>query len=118
MIAGIAVSYKKEGPISFLTFTGEIDQTMLQKNFSDVYNLIGDFKNIVLLLDLSAVLYINSGFIGYVSELFSNVDEGRGKMAIVGNPVINDTFDLVGFGEFVKIRNTQEEALEELKAFL
>jgi len=115
---GITVNYRKEDQISFLIFTGDVDQAKLQDTFSEGYKLIGDFKDIVLLFDLSAVPYINSGFIGQVSELFSNVDEGGGKMAIVGNPVINDTFDLVGFGEFVKICNTQKEALDELKAFL
>jgi hypothetical protein len=32
--------------------------------------------------------------------------------------MINDTFDLVGFGEFVTIVDSQKEALAELKPFL
>lgn len=80
--------------------------------------MIGDFSDIKLLFDLSAVEYINSGFIGHVSELYSYVDENNGKMVIVGNPVINDTFSLVGFREFVNIADTEEEALEELYSFI
>lgn len=117
-MAGITVSYKKEGRISFLTFVGEINQKMLTQNFAEAHRLVGEFKDIALLLDLSGVEYINSGFIGLVSELYSEVDESSGKLVIVGNPVINDTFDLVGFSEFAKVVSTQKEALDELNLFI
>lgn len=80
--------------------------------------MIGTLKKITLLFDLSAVEYINSGFIGNISELYADIEENGGKMVIVGNPIINDTFDLVGFGEFVKIFDSKKEALDELKDFL
>lgn len=80
--------------------------------------MVADFQDIPLLFDLSAVEYINSGFVGHVSELYSYVDENGGKMVIVGNPVINDTFDLVGFREFVSIVDTRKEAVDELHSFL
>ena len=118
MSTGIVVSYKKDGPISFLTFTWEVDQAAILKDFAEVYRLIGDIKDSALLFDLSAIGYINSGFIWQVSELYSNVDEAWGRMVIVGNPVINDTFDLVGFKEFVKITDSQQEGINELKDFL
>ncbi|HBB27475.1 TPA: hypothetical protein DCZ36_03190 [Candidatus Gracilibacteria bacterium] len=118
MTTGIAISYKKDGPISSLTFEGEINQTEIAENFSKAYRLIGTLKKITLLFDLSAVEYINSGFIGNISELYADIEENGGKMVIVGNPIINDTFDLVGFGEFVKIFDSKKEALDELKDFL
>lgn len=90
----------------------------IAENFSKAYRLMGNLKKITLLFDLSAVEYINSGFIGNISELYSDIEENGGKMVIVGNSVINDTFDLVGFGEFVKIFDSKKEALDELKAFL
>ena len=77
--------------------------------------MIGNLKKIVLLFDLSAIEYINSGFIGNVAELYADIEENGGKMVILGNPVINDTFDLVGFGEFVRIFDTRKKAINELR---
>lgn len=118
MTTGIAISYKKDGPISFLTFEWKINQMEIAEDFSKAYRLMGNLKKITLLFDLSAVEYINSGFIGNISELYADIEENGGKMVIVGNSVINDTFDLVGFREFVKIFDSKKEALDELKAFL
>jgi len=116
-MAGITVSYKKEGKISYLTFVGEALPVQLPKNFAEAHRLIGDLKDIALLFDLSGMEYINSGFIGSISELYSAIDENGGKMVIVGNSIVNDTFDLVGFSEFVKIFKTQKEAIAELELF-
>jgi len=69
-------------------------------------------------LDLSQISYINSGFIGYVSELYATIDGNEGKLVIIGNPVIDDTFDLVGMGDFVSIVADQKSALEVLGQFV
>ena len=118
-MAGITSEYTKNGDISFLTLSGEMDQPSFSKTFSEVNDLlVKDIKNIALLLDLSSIGYVNSGFIGHIANLFSLVDENNGKMAIIGNSMINDTFDLVGFGEFVDIVNSREKALTILNNFI
>lgn len=116
MPAGITISYKKEGNISFLTLSWEIDQLQLPKTFSDAYNAVSEFENILLLLDLSGIQYINSGFIGNMAELFSIVDENGGKMVVVANAALQEAFNLVGFTEFVTVVSSPVDALRELSA--
>lgn len=71
------VAHNIENDIHFLTFPSHIAQDEYEDIFSGIYTTIGDPAKIRLIVDLSSMDYINSGFIGMMSELFSvTVDDG------------------------------------------
>lgn len=106
-----------EGEFHILTFSGDINQAEFQKNFSQAYKLLGDLTGIMVLFNLSDIPHINSTFIGYTIELFSKIDQNKGKLVVVGNPAIEDIFFLVGFKDIISIVNDKEAALKLLKEF-
>lgn len=71
------VAHNIENDVHFLTFPSHIAQDEYEDIFSEIYSNMGDLTKIKLIVDLSKMDYINSGFIGMVSELFSvTVDDG------------------------------------------
>ncbi len=110
------VAHNIENNIHFLTFPSHIAQTEYEDVFSEIYTLLWDPAKIRLMVDLSQMDYINSWFIGMISELFSVVvDEGGWQMVIVANIILEDMFKLVGFNDFVEIVLDKTTALSLLR---
>lgn len=108
------ISYVEDS-IHFLVFPSHIATDQYDDIFTQAYTLVGDLSWIKLLMDLSKMDYINSGFIGIIAEFFSSVEEQKGQMVILTNHVLEDTFKFVGFNDFVDIVLSKDEALSLLK---
>lgn len=108
------LSHSIEHDKHFLVFPTHIDHESYALVFSQAYTLLGDLTQIKLLLDLSAVDYINSGFIGMISELYSLIEEKEGHMVILANTTLDDMFRLVGFNDYVDIVLDRTEAVRLL----
>lgn len=104
-----------EDDIHFLEFPSHITTDQYDDIFTQAYTLVGDLSWIKLIMDLSKMDYINSGFIGMVAEFFSSVEEQKWHMVILTNHVLEDTFKFVGFNDFVDIVLSRDEALSLLK---
>lgn len=96
-------------------FHGELDETNADKVFSKIYADIGKFENKKILLSFLGLNYLNSKSLGYLADIYSNTEEGGGKMVITNClPEVNDTLELVGITNIITTLPTEKEGLAYL----
>ena len=106
---------EKEGILIF-TFSGELDETNADNTFKDIYEQIGDFKNKKIIFNMSGLKYLNSKSIGYIADVFSNIEDNEWEMYISNcDEGVKDVLELVGITTIIPTVDTELEALEELK---
>lgn len=111
----IEVNKKEQNGILIFEFTGELDETNADKTFTSINNEIGDFSGRKLVLNLSGLKYLNSKSIGYIADIFSNIEDGEGQMYISNcDDGVKDVLELVGITTIVPTVDTIEEALAAL----
>jgi len=47
------------------------------KTFKSIYEAIGDFGNKKIILNMSGLKYLNSKSIGYIADVFSNIEDNE-----------------------------------------
>lgn len=96
-------------------YHGELDETNADKTFTSIYNEIGDFTGKKVLFNLAGLKYLNSKSIGYIADIFSNIEDGNGRMALSNmTEEVKDTLELVGITTIIEVFETEEEALPAL----
>ncbi|OIP53149.1 hypothetical protein AUK10_02740 [Candidatus Gracilibacteria bacterium CG2_30_37_12] len=113
----IDIKKKSVGSVEIFEFHGELDETNADKTFTAVYNTIGDFTGKKIIFNLSGLKYLNSKSIGYIADIFSNIEDGNGTMYITNmTEEVKDTLELVGITSIISIADTEEEALTAIGA--
>ena len=111
----IEVNKKEQNGIVIFEFSGELDETNADKTFAWVNNEIGDFTNKKLILNLGGLKYLNSKSIGYIADIFSNIEENEWQMYISNcDDGVKDVLELVGITTIVPTVDTVEEAIAAL----
>lgn len=111
----IEVNKKEQNGVIIFDFTGELDETNADKTFKNIYDQIGDFDDKKILFNLEGLKYLNSKSIGYIADVFSNVEEADGKMCISHcSDGVKDILELVGITTIIDTVETNEEAMEIL----
>ena len=101
--------------VDVFEFHGELDETNADKVFTGIYNAIGEFDNKRIVLNLVGLKYLNSKSIGYLADIYSNLESVDGKMCIAHcTEEVYDTLELVGITSIVPTVDTEEEALSNL----
>jgi len=111
----IEVNKKDENNISIFEFTWELDETNADKTFKSIYDQIWEFewKNIVF--NLSGLKYLNSKSIGYIADVFSNIEDTDGKMYITNcTDWVKDILELVWITTIIPTVDTEKEAIEAI----
>jgi stage II sporulation protein AA (anti-sigma F factor antagonist) len=95
-----------------LIFKGQLDETNVDEKSKMVYEIIEQTpQNLNLILDLEGLEYMNSKSIGYLTDWYSKVTEGGGKVAIAkARPNILDILEVVGLTQLVTCYPTVDEA--------
>lgn len=95
-----------------LTFKGQLDETNVDEKAKMVYEIIEQTpQNLYLILDFEGLEYMNSKSIGYLTDWYSKVTEGGGKIAIAkAKPNILDILEVVGLTQLVTCYPTLDEA--------
>lgn len=110
----IEVNKKEQNDVLIFEFSGELDETNADKTFKNIYEQIGDLDDKKILFDLKGLKYLNSKSIGYIADIFSNVED-NGKMCISQcSDGVRDILDLVGITEIIDTVDTNQEAMEKL----
>ena len=78
----IEIKSKNVQDAMIFEFHGELDETNADKTFTDIYSSIGDFKSKKIILNLVELKYLNSKSIGYIADIFSNLEDVGSKMAL------------------------------------
>jgi anti-anti-sigma factor len=113
----IEVNKKEENNVLIFEFTGELDETNADKTFKSIYDQIGDFDGKQILFNLVGLKYLNSKSIGYIADVFSNIEDADGKMCISNcSDGVKDILELVGITTIIPTLDTQEEAMSQLTA--
>ncbi|MDD2871076.1 MAG: STAS domain-containing protein [Candidatus Gracilibacteria bacterium] len=111
----IEVNKKEENGVSIFEFTGELDETNADKTFKTIYDDIGQFEGKKILFNLSGLKYINSKSIGYIADVFSNIEDADGKMYISNcSDGVKDILELVGITTIIPTVDTEKEAVSAM----
>lgn len=112
----IEVNKKDINGVLIFEFTWELDETNADKTFKTIYDEIGDFGKKNIIFNLSGLKYINSKSIGYIADVFSNIEDSEGKMYISNcSEWVKDILELVWITTIIPTVDTEEEALEAIK---
>jgi anti-anti-sigma factor len=115
MNTAIEVKNKQAGDINIFEFHGELDETNADKTFTTIYNAIGDFTGKKILFNLVGLKYLNSKSIGYIADIFSNIEDGGGKMCITNmGEEVKDTLELVGITTIVAVEDTEAAGIASM----
>lgn len=113
----IEIKTKAVGPVTVFEFHGELDETNADKTFTSVYNLVGDFTGKKIVFNLIGLRYLNSKSIGYIADIFSNIEDGGGAMYLTNmSEEVKDTLELVGITTIVSVADSEAEAIAALGA--
>jgi anti-anti-sigma factor len=95
-----------------LTFKGQLDETNVDEKSKEIYAIIEKTpKNLFLLFDFENLEYMNSKSIGYLTDWYSKVTEGGGKIVIAkARPNILDILEVVGLTQLISCFPTIDEA--------
>ena len=111
----IEVNKKEENWVIVFQFSWELDETNADKTFKDIYDTVWDFSGKKIILNLWGLKYLNSKSIGYVADLYSNVDENNWKMYISDcDEWVEDVLELVWITTIIPTVKTEKEAVDAL----
>ena len=111
----IEVNKKEENGIFIFEFSGELDETNADKTFKYIYDEIGEFDDKNIVFNLNGLKYLNSKSIGYIADVFSNIEDAEGQMYISNcSDGVKDILELVGITTIIPTVETEQEALSAL----
>jgi anti-anti-sigma factor len=112
----IDVKHKTINGIEIFEFHGELDETNSDKTFAAIYTAIGDFTAKKIIFNFVGLKYLNSKSIGYIAEIYSNVEDNKGSMILAQIPdPVKDTLELVGITQLIRLANTEPEAINTIE---
>ncbi len=111
----IEVNKKEENWIIIFEFTWELDETNADKTFKSIYEAIGDFGNKKIILNMSGLKYLNSKSIGYIADVFSNIEDNEWQMQITNcSEWVKDILELVGITTIVPTVDDEKDAIKAM----
>lgn len=111
----IEIRKRRSGDADIFEFHGELDETNADKAFGKIYADIGEFAGKKVLFNFSGLTYLNSKSLGYLADIYSNVEQGGGKMCVTNClPEVNDTLELVGITNIISSFPTEKEGSDWL----
>lgn len=93
-------------------FQGQLDESNVDEKSKLIYSLIEQNpKNLYLLLDFDELEYMNSKSIGYLTDWYGKISEGKGRMVIgkARNNIL-DILQVVGLTQLINCYPTIDEA--------
>jgi anti-anti-sigma factor len=112
----IEVNKKEINGIIIYNLKWELDETNADKTFIELIKWIWDYKNKKLLLNFDWLNYLNSKSIGYLADIFSNLEDNNWDLIISNcSEQVKDILDIVWLTGIIKTVKTEEEAISILK---
>ena len=109
------ITKKEEGGVIIFEFKWELDETNADKTFNQIYTDIWGFEDKKIIFNMAWLKYLNSKSIGYIADVYSNIDDNDGEMYITNcDESVKDVLELVGITNIVPTVDTVEEALDAM----
>ena len=67
-----------------------------------------------VILDLSQIDFIDSSGLGALVRIAKHIDKFQGSLQIVSNPRVNQTVKMVRLDKFLKLKDSLEEAVNDI----
>jgi len=97
--------------VRIINFAGQLDETNVDEEAKKIYKIIEEMPTPNMLLDFSALTYINSKAIGYLTDWYSRTAAKNGRIVIAQpQPNILDILKVVGITQIINILGSIEEA--------
>lgn len=104
------------GYAKHISFVGQLDETNVDTEAKKVYQVILEMMPPYLVLDFTALEYMNSKSIGYVTDWYTQTMGKQGAMAIINpQPNILDILKVVGITQIIPVYASLEEAQAALE---
>ncbi|MCH2188302.1 STAS domain-containing protein, partial [Candidatus Gracilibacteria bacterium] len=104
-----------DGGVVVFEFAGELDETNADKTFKNIYDQIGDFADSKIVFNFSGLKYLNSKSIGYIADVFSNIEDADGAMCISNcSEGVKDILELVGITTIIPTVEAESDAVAEV----
>ncbi len=108
----IEVNKKEENGIIIFEFSWELDETNADKTFKSIYDEVGEFAGKKIIFNMGGLKYLNSKSIGYIADVFSNIEDNDGQMHISDcSDGVKDILELVGITTIVPTVDKEHEAI-------
>jgi len=108
----IEIKQKDVNWIMVFEFTWELDETNTDKTFEWLYKTIWNYNLRKIIFNFSGLKYLNSKSIGYIADIFSNIEENNWKIYITNcQEWVKDVLDLVWITSIIPIAEKEEEAI-------
>jgi len=93
-------------------FQGQLDESNVDEKAKIIYALLEQFpQNLYLLFDFGELEYMNSKSIGYLTDWYGKVSEGKGKIVVaMTRSNILDILQVVGLTQLINCYATLDEA--------
>ena len=115
METAIKITKREENGVFIFEFAWELDETNADKTFTQLYKDIGSFEWAKIILDLAGLKYLNSKSIGYIADIFSNIEETEGQMFIANcDEWVKDILELVWITTIVPTVDSIAEAMAQI----
>lgn len=106
----VKVNNRETNWITIFEFSWELDETNADKTFKWIYDDVWEFKWKKILFNLSWLKYLNSKSIGYIADIFSNVEENDWEMYISNcSEWVKDVLELVWITTIITTVDKEEE---------
>ncbi len=113
----IDVKKREEDGIIIFEFNWELDETNTDETFSAINEQLWDLKEKKVIFNLKDLKYLNSKSIGYIADIYSNIEENDGEMYISNcTDGVKDVLELVGITTIINTVDTETDAIKALKA--
>jgi anti-anti-sigma factor len=113
----IEIKQKDVNWIMVFEFAWELDETNADKTFWSLYKIIWDFNLKKIIFNFSGLKYLNSKSIGYIADIFSNIEESNWKIYITNcQEWVKDVLDLVWITSIIPIAEKEEDAIAAITA--
>ncbi len=93
-------------------FQGQLDESNVDEKAKIIYGIIEQTpQNLYLLMDFEELEYMNSKSIGYLTDWYGKISEGKGRIVIAkARSNILDILQVVGLTQLINCYNTLDEA--------
>ncbi len=111
----VEITKREENSILIFEFSGELDETNADKTFKDMYEQIWDFSDKKIIFNMKGLKYLNSKSIGYIADVFSNIEDNDWEMYISDcDEGVKDVLELVWITTIIPTVDTEAEAISEM----
>lgn len=95
-----------------IRFQGQLDESNVDEKSKIIYELIEkNPQNLYLLFDFEGLEYMNSKSIGYLTDWYGKISEGKGRIVISkAKSNILDILQVVGLTQLINSYSTLDEA--------